>query len=225
MVTRFDPQVIIHTAGSNKPAETMDAVIRQGAANVAEAATACGARLIHISTDVVFDGQHAPYREPDPPRPVHAYGRAKAAAEAIVARHPRHVIVRTSLIYGLQEMDRGTSWIVEALQASRPVTLFTDQFRNPIWVDALCRACLELAEAPYTGILHVAGQQTLSRAEFGLKMLDWWGVQDRQTLSFGPGDADRWPADCTLDVSRARALLETPLPGVDEVLRAHKAGK
>jgi dTDP-4-dehydrorhamnose reductase len=129
--------------------------------------------------------------------------------------------VRTSLIYGLQEMDHGTSWVVEALRVGKRVTLFTDQIRNPIWVVSLGDACLELAELDYRGVLHVAGRQALSRAQFGLRMLGWWGVRRRDTLTLGPGDGERWPADCTLDVGRALGLLKTPLPGVDDVLRVH----
>ncbi|MDX1686428.1 MAG: SDR family oxidoreductase [Candidatus Promineifilaceae bacterium] len=212
------PDVIIHTAGSNRPAETMEAVIRQGTTWIAEAAAHQEARLIHISTDVVFAGQNAPYHETDPPNPLHAYGRAKADAEAKVKAHADHVIVRTSLIYGLEKMDRGTAWMVEALQAGRPVTLFTNQIRNPIWAKALSDALLELVTADYRGILHVAGSQRLSRAAFGVKMLDWWGITEREMLSFAPDDGGRWPLDCTLDTTRAQRVLQTPLPGVDEVL-------
>ncbi|HSM58764.1 MAG TPA: SDR family oxidoreductase [Candidatus Sulfomarinibacteraceae bacterium] len=218
LVADFGPEVIIHTAGSNRPAETMDAVIRQGAANVRAAAAACGARLVHISTDVVFDGQQAPYSENDPPSPIHDYGRAKAAAEQEVRRYEDHVVVRTSLIYGLERMDRGTRWIAEGLRAGKRVTLFVDQMRNPVWVQSLSHACLELAGLEYRGILHVAGAQRLSRAEFGLRMLDWWQIEARETLSFGPCDGERWPLDCTLDISRAGDLLQTSLPGVDDVL-------
>ncbi len=212
------PDVIIHTAGSNRPAETMEAVIRQGTTWITGAAAHYEARLIHISTDVVFDGQNAPYHESDPPDPLHVYGRAKADAEARVKTHADHVIVRTSLIYGLEKMDRGTAWMVEALQAGRPVTLFTNQIRNPIWAEALSDALLELATADYKGILHVAGSQRLSRAAFGVKMLEWWGITERETLSFGPDDGERWPLDCTLDITRAQRALQTPLPGVDQVL-------
>lgn len=218
LVDSFQPDVIIHTAGSNRPAETMDEVIRLGATHITEAATNVGARLIHLSTDVIFDGQQAPYREDDPPSPIHAYGRAKAAAEASVGRYSDHVIVRTSLIYGLELIDRGTGWMQAALVAGRPVTLFTDQMRNPVWAVTLSRACLELASLAYTGILHVAGQQRLSRAEFGLKMLDWWGIKGREGLHFGPSDPERWPQDCTLALDRARTVLQTSLPGVDTVL-------
>lgn len=220
LVSDFEPDIIIHAAGSSgRP--TMAEVIRLGAEHVTAAARQIGARLIHLSTDVVFDGRQGSYQEEDRPRPIHAYGRAKAEAEKIVAQHANHVIVRTSLIYGLEQMDHGTSWLVARLRKKEPVTLFVDQMRNPIWAISLSNACLELANHDYCGVLHVAGSQVLSRAQFGLRMLDWWGVDERDTLSLGPGDGDRWPADCTLDISHAQALLDTPLLGVDDVLAEH----
>ncbi len=218
LIDAFRPEVIIHTAGSNRPAETMDAVIRQGAGHVTEAARRHNARLIHISTDVIFDGRRAPYREADPPQPLHDYGRAKAAAEEIVAAYTNHVIVRTSLIYGLEQMDRGTEWVVQAIRRGEPVTLFTDQFRTPSLVTALAAALLELAAHPYTGILHVAGGQRVSRADYTLRLLRWWGVAPGEHITLGPSDGDRWPLDTTLDISRAQALLQTPLPGIDALL-------
>lgn len=218
LIDAFRPDVIVHTAGSNRPAETMDAVIRQGAEHVTEAASRHAARLIHISTDIIFDGRHAPYREEDRPQPLHAYGRAKAAAEGIVAGYAQHVIVRTSLLYGLEKMDRGTEWVVQAIRRGEPVTLFTDQFRNPILVTALAAALLELAEHTYTGILHVAGAQRVSRADYTLRLLRWWGVEPGKHVTLGPSDGDRWPLDTTLDISRAQALLKTPLPGIDALL-------
>lgn len=220
LVNKFRPDVVIHAAGSSGRPD-MAEVIGLGAEHVTDAATQVGARLIHLSTDVVFDGKQAPYREEDPPQPIHDYGRAKAQAEKIVARHADHVIVRTSLIYGLQRMDHSTAWTVDRMQKQKSVTLFEDQVRNPVWAISLSNACLELATLDYRGILHVAGSQILSRAQFGLRMLDWWRVAERSTLSLGPGDGERWPTDCTLDISRAQALLQTPLPGVDQVLRAH----
>jgi dTDP-4-dehydrorhamnose reductase len=218
LVAAFRPEVIIHLAGSNRPAETMDEVIRRGAEHVTTAARRHDTRLIHLSTDVIFDGRRAPYREEDPPRPLHAYGRAKAAAEQIVAQHANTVIVRTSLIYGLEKLDRGTQWVIEALKKGEPVTLFSDQMRNPVLAESLSRACLELAAHDYRGILHVAGADRISRADFTLRLLSWWGVVPAARISMAPGDAERWPQDTTLDTSRARALLRTPLPGVNLLL-------
>lgn len=218
LVTDFRPDVIIHLAGSNRPAATMDEVIRRGAEHITAAAMGCGARLIHLSTDVIFDGQQAPYREEDAPRPLHAYGRAKAAAEQIVSRHPDSVIIRTSLIYGLQKLDRGTGWVVEALKKGEPVTLFSDQIRNPVLADSLAQACLELAAHDYRGVLHVAGADRISRADFTLRLLSWWGIRAGAGLSIGPSDGRLWPRDTTLATGRARALLHTPFPGVNLLL-------
>jgi dTDP-4-dehydrorhamnose reductase len=220
LADQIRPQAIIHTAGSNR-SPNMEAVIENGTRHIVEAARLCQARLIHLSTDVVFDGRQGPYRESDPLNPRHAYGRAKAAAERIVAGHRDHVIIRPSLIYGLRIMDHSTAWIAAGLRAGQEVTLFNDQWRNPVWVEALSQACLELIESTFLGILHVAGRQAMTRAEFGVKMLDWWGIDDRASLRIGPSD-DRWPRDCRLDTSLAQRLLATRLPGLDEVLAAHR---
>ncbi len=222
LVSDFQPDIVIHAAGSNRSPD-MENVIRLGAEHICEAAKACGARLIHISTDVVFDGASPPYRESDRPNPIHDYGRAKATAEQIVAAMPDHVIVRTSLIYGLEIEDRSTEWMRRALLAGQAVTLFEDQIRNPVWVETLSRACLELAQSDFRGILNVAGSQQMNRADFGLRLLDWWGVTERSTLSVGPS-GNEWPLDCRLDLSLAQKTLATPLPGVDEVLRKARSG-
>lgn len=214
----WQPHIVIHAAGSDASPD-MTNVIVTGTDNICTAANDSCARLLFLSSDVVFDGQHAPYRESDAPHPIHAYGRAKATAESRVAALTDYAVVRTSLIYDVQPGGHNFDWLLSALRQKKPVTLFTDQWRNPIWAVTLCHALLELARLDYVGVLHVAGIQPLTRAEFGLKMLDWWGVTDRETLSLGPGDSRRWPADCRLDVSRAASLLQTPLLGVDDVLR------
>lgn len=218
----FQPAAVIHTAGSNRSPD-MEQVIVEGTRHLVEATAANNTRLIHLSTDSIFDGTAAPYDETAAPTPINAYGRAKATAEAIVRDHPNHVIVRTSLIYGLEEMDIGTSWMVEALHAGRPVTLFTNQVRNPIWVESLSQACLELTQPGsvgyrYIGILNVAGRQVLTRAEFALRLLDWWGITERETLTTGLAEGGRWPLDCRLTLDRANSLLKTSLHGVDNVL-------
>lgn len=217
LVARYQPHVIIHTAGSNR-IPNMTAVICQGTANICRAATAVGARLLHLSTDSIFSGRAAPYDETAVADPINEYGRAKAAAEQMVQQFPNAVIVRTSLIYGLQQMDHGTAWMARALQAGHPVQLFDNQIRNPVWAESLSRACLELAQTDYVGVLNVAGQQAMSRAEFSLRLLDYWQVQPRQTLTVAPSIGDQWPLDCRLDLSRATAVLQTPLLGVDQLL-------
>ncbi len=220
-VAFLQPDVIIHTVGSNR-GEHYEDVIRWGTQNIVDAARRIRARLIHISTDAIFDGTMSPYDETAVPKPVNEYGRAKADAEVIVGGYDNHVIVRTSLIYGLELMDNSTKWMKQALEADESVTLFENQIRNPVWAKTLSRACLELVGHDFTGILNVAGQQTLTRADFALKMLDWWKITQRDSLTIGLAD-EKSPLDCAMDVSLATAVLQTPMFGVDEVLELNRS--
>jgi dTDP-4-dehydrorhamnose reductase len=222
LILTCQPEIIIHLIGSTGD---MAVAIRQGTGNIMWVARELGAQLIHLSTDAIFRGDAAPYDETAVPDPITPYGRAKADAEAIVQQYPNSVIIRTSLIYGLKQMDHGTRWMAEALSNGEPVTLFSNQIRNPVWVNSLCAAILELAHNRYTGILNVAGNQVLSRAEFALKMLDYWQVQPRDSLTIAPATSG-WPLNCELDLRKATAVLKTTLPGVDNLLKhAQKQAK
>jgi len=228
LVDAVHPAVIVHTAALNPgQGPGFEAANVAGTRHVACAASACGARLIHLSSDVVFDGEKGNYTEEDLPAPLTPYGQSKALAEEEVrASGAEAVIVRTSLIYGWRpRMGRHTRWMVDDLEAGKPVRLFTDELRCPIWVESLAAAVVELAGLDYTGVLHVAGAQPLSRYEFGLRLLRFHGVDGGRVVPTRRSEIDLpGPLDCTLDCSRARALLCTPLPGVDEVLEAQGAG-
>lgn len=224
LIADLAPQAIIHTAAIN-PGRGSDEAMRRinadGSRYITEAAAAAGARLVHVSTDVVHDGRHAPYADDARPTPLNEYGRSKAAAEAVVAEiTPQAAIVRTSLIYGLTEMDRGTEGFVKKLEAGQPLLLFNDVIRQPVWVDSLAEALLKLVATDFAGILNVAGRQALTREEFGRRMLAWWQVDPRGLLQSGRAAdiSETIPLDLRLSINRAEQLLQMTLPGVDEVL-------
>jgi len=231
LVDAVRPAVVVHTAALNLgQGADFEATNVAGTRHVARAASVCGARLIHLSSDVIFDGETGNYAEEDSPAPITPYARSKALAEeAVRASGAEAVIVRTSLIYGWRpRMGRQVRWIVEGVRSGQLVRLFTDELRCPIWVESLAAAVVELAEMEYTGILHVAGAQVLSRHEFGLRLLRFYGLDPSPVIpALSPVNESSMcrPLNCTLDCSRARSLLRTPLPGVDEVLEAQGAGK
>jgi dTDP-4-dehydrorhamnose reductase len=224
VVTGIKPQAIIHAAAINPGRDNDEAMMRinaHGSRYIAEAARAVGARLIYVSTDVVHGGQNAPYDDEAEPSPVNGYGRSKAAGEASVLELvPQAAIVRTSLIYGLRLMDRGTAGFVERLKSGEPLILFNDVIRQPVWVETLVEALLKLVEIEFGGRLNVAGRQALTRAEFGRRMLDWWGVETGPNIR--PGRAAdisaTIPLDLRMSVDKAEQLLQMTFPGVDEVL-------
>ena len=192
---------VIHTAyrqGEDEWSTNVD-----GSAAVARAAR--GRRLVHVSSDVVFDGLRGRYREEDAPAPVNSYGRSKAEAERRVAQlHDGPLIVRTSLIYGGAEPGP------QERLAREGTRFFVDELRSPVHVGDLADALLELVALDVTGPLHVAGADDVSRYDFA-KLLGAGEIEAAHTTP------DRAP-NVTLDSSRGQALLKTRLRGVYETL-------
>lgn len=218
---QFSPDIIIHTAFRQHGPE-LTATTATGAGNIAQAAAARGIRLIHMSSDALFDGEpREVYTENDPPNPITAYGEAKAAAETLVAAaHPKAAIVRTSLIYGFDPPDMHTRFALDAAAGRRAEALFTDELRCPIYVEDLAAALLELAELPYAGVLHIAGAETLSRYDLGRKLVAAHGGDPEALKSaLSSEQLVRRPRNCAMSIARAQTLLRTTLRGVHEVLR------
>jgi dTDP-4-dehydrorhamnose reductase len=200
---RLRPATVIHTAYRQEDAR----VNVEGSENVARAAAAIGARLVHLSSDVVFDGRKGePYVEGDPLSPVNEYGASKAEAERrVAAAHPDALIVRTSLIVGGAQPSK------HELAAAGPGPWFTNEMRSPVQVTDLAQALLELAELDGAGPLHVAGADGVSRAELAELVVG-------RPVPTAEAPPTR-PLDCRLDSSRAQAMIRTRLRGVREVLR------
>lgn len=218
--TDFRPTVVIHTACRHDGPE-LQAVTTTGARLVAEVAQQMGVRFLHLSSDVIFSGTLGrPYTESDLPDPVTAYGRAKAEAEyQVLAVHPQATIIRTSLIYGFDPLDRHSRFILEIADGKRSDRLFHDEYRCPIMVDDLVAALLELATLPYHGVLNIAGGERVSRYEFGVLLATWHG---RNPDRIGQTSVHTFPTprprDCALDIRMAQRMLKTPLRGVGSVL-------
>jgi dTDP-4-dehydrorhamnose reductase len=199
-----------------------------GARHIAAAATRVGARLIAMSTDVVHDGTSAPYADDAPANPINTYARTKAAAEdSILDIDPSAVVVRTSLMYGLDTMDRGTAEFADRLVRNETLQLFTDVVRNPIWVETLAQAIVRLADTDVSGLLNIAGRQAVTREDYARKLLAHWDIDDRGLIEpvRAAEISDTIPLDLRLDSTRAEELLGMPFPGVDEVLAGNRRPK
>jgi dTDP-4-dehydrorhamnose reductase len=213
------PAVVIHTA-YRQHGPTAHAVNAEGARNVAAAARAVGARLVHVSSDAIFDGDgDRPLREEDAARPVTEYGATKAAAEPLVmAAHPDALMVRTSLLVGGpgHEPSPHEQLALSAARGEREVAFFTDEIRSPIQVGDLARALLDLAAIGARGPLHLGGPDAVSRLELAQLVVRAAGL-DPAALRGRPAPPGR-PRFCPLDSSRALALLRgAPPRGVCEL--------
>lgn len=212
------PDVVIHAAAMAGVADChrdparAEVINTRGSARIAELAEQSGARLVHVSTDMVFDGERGGYREEDAVAPLSKYGRTKAEAERVVLAHPRTVVVRVSLLFGPGVGERRTFFDeqVAALKEGRPLTLFHDEWRTPLSLLAAARGLLDIAESDVVGLLHMGGPERLSRLDMGRRLaaflgLDPVGIVSASRLS-APAVEPR-PRDLSLDSSKWRRLF------------------
>jgi len=182
-------------------------------------------RLIHCSTDSIFDGEHAPYGEEARPGPVNCYARTKVEAEGIVrSLEPQSVIARLSLVMGLPLLGAGNSFLpkmLAALRARRPVDMPAREVRTPIDVITAGRALLELAAHDFSGTIHLAGSSSLNRFEMGTRLAVHFNLPPELIVPTDPskiaGRAPR-PRDVSLKNVRAATVLRTPMLGLEAAL-------
>ena len=145
----------------------------EGPENIARLCTRKGARLLHISTDYVFDGNgKRPYLETDPVCPQGAYGRTKAAGETrVLAATPNPVILRTAWLYG----EHGPNFVTTMLrlmQAKDEIGVVADQYGSPTWARDLSTAIADIVTRPDfpSGIWHFTNAGQTTWHEFALEI-------------------------------------------------------
>ena len=190
------------------------AVNGAGAANVASACAAEGARLVHISTDFVFDGEKpGPYTEEDEPNPLSVYGSSKLAGEeAVVSLMSTALIVRTAWIFG----PGGANFPSKILARARDgheLRVVDDECGSPTYTVHLARGILALARARAEGVYHLTSQGSCTRFEFAREIVAGVGL----VASVVPVKTDDFPTkalrprNSVLDCSKASALgVELP---------------
>jgi dTDP-4-dehydrorhamnose reductase len=203
--------------GAESDPDGADAVNALGADNVANAAAHVGARLVHVSTDYVFDGERSPdegpYVESDVPAPHSVYGASKLAGEeAVVAAGGSHAIVRSSWLFGVGGRNFVATML--ALGAERAeVTVVTDQVGCPTATAHLAPALLALAhDEDAQGLFHVAGGGRCSWNDLAVETFRQAGIACRVlpcTTADMPRPAPR-PAFSALASERDDAPLLPP---------------
>jgi dTDP-4-dehydrorhamnose reductase len=204
-VREWKPSAVVHLAYRKDDPRS----IVVASENVACGAAAVKARLVHLSTDVVFGGRPAPYREHDAPTPITDYGRWKAEAEErVAAHHPAALMLRTSLLYGTTFMSQIQRDVELALRGRSTMTFFTDEVRCPVHALDVATAIAVLADRrDVVGPLHLAGPEAVSRADLARAFASRLGLDPRRvpTSSVANSRLER-PARVVLDSSAADAL-------------------
>jgi dTDP-4-dehydrorhamnose reductase len=220
VIAAAEPRAIVNCAAwtdvdAAETAEaTATAVNGAGAGNVARAAAETGARVVHISTDYVFDGtKTTPWVESDPAGPIDAYGRSKLVGEQeVAAASGEHAIVRTAWLFGAGGRNFVDTML--ALGDERDeVSVVTDQVGSPTWTGHLAEAVIELAERRGdVGVFHAAGAGACSWYELAVEVFDRAGVRCRvlPTTAERFARAARRPAYSVLATERDAAPILPP---------------
>jgi len=223
------PQLIIHCAAvSRSPAcEADPALARKVNVEVTAglAELAADIPFLFFSSDLVFDGRKGHYVETDQAAPWCVYSETKIAAERIVLRNSKHIVVRVSLNGGTSPKgDRGFNEELRlAWEAGRTLKLFVDEFRCPMPAIVTARAIWELAGLNQPGLYHLAGTERLSRWEIGQLIASRCPHLNPRTEACSRADyqGPPRPPDTSLNCARIQQLLSFRLPGLGEWLRAN----
>jgi dTDP-4-dehydrorhamnose reductase len=236
---RHNPGVIINCAAytavdlcETEPAKA-SAVNADGVQNLALAARECGAKLVHISTDYVFDGtKKSPYVESDSPNPLSVYGKSKLEGEKLLAEtYDRHFIVRVAWLYG----TRGNNFLKtirgrarKCAASGEPLKVVKDQIGTPTYTMHVCRQLLSLMHTEHFGLYHCTNEGSCSWYDFAGAIVKAYGIKAHVvpcTTAEFPRPAPR-PANSVLENERLKKLGLNIMPqwekGLEEYLEEEK---
>ncbi len=179
VLAQAKPDVVINTAAMTQvdQCETdRDACWKNNVnavENLVRACTKTGTRLIHISTDFIFDGSHGPLDESAKPNPLSYYGASKLAAEEIVKKSSLDwTILRTVLVFGItRDMSRSNIvlWVKKSLEEGKTIQVVHDQWRTPTLAEDLAMGCLLAARKKAKGIFNVSGSEMMTPFDIAIQ--------------------------------------------------------
>ena len=231
VIADIKPVAVIHAAAITnsdycaKFSEKAFGVNVEGTKNLALAAEMIHARIIYLSTDLIFDGGRNFYIEEDVPMPICYYGMTKYEGELIVASiSSNYCIARLGLIFGQSVGNSScfTQKIIEKILYNQEIQLFNDEYRTPIYLDNLCALLDELiVRNELQGIYHLGGSERISRYDFGVRLAQVMGCDHSCIIPsslFDYSFIDPRPSDCSMNNRKALTVLNTKLMTIDEGL-------
>jgi dTDP-4-dehydrorhamnose reductase len=222
------PTAVIHTAAHSQPnfcqthPEESHTINVTASCNIADLCADNSIPCAFTSSDLVFDGLNAPYRETDAVCPVNLYGEQKAIAEAgMLERYPTTAVCRMPLMFGAPTPTAKSfiQPIIETLKSEKELSLFIDEFRTPVSGTTAAKGIL-LALEKVNGIIHLGGKERISRYDFGKLLVEVFQLPATGLKTCRQQDvkmpAPR-PADVSLDSSKAFGLGYKPLSLKEEL--------
>jgi dTDP-4-dehydrorhamnose reductase len=214
----ISPDAVLNCAGLTDvdACETEDFAVRkmniEGPRNLAQCSARFQCKLVHISSDYVFDGQKMipqPYFEDDYLNPLSAYGKSKVDSEVAVRDNsPNYIIVRSGWLYAFNGKNFVKSIVSKALRKRGEVLkVANDQFGSPTWAYRLALQIKALLENDGKGTYHATAEGYCSRFEYAAFVLEKLGIKatlEPCEMKDMNGFLARRPANCLLEIRRLR---------------------
>jgi len=215
------PDAVIHTAALSKAAlcEQNPTFSRQinveATRQIAQLSAKANIPLLFTSTNLIFDGKNAPYRESDAPSPLSEYGLQKSETEQVMlSEHPHSTVCRMPLMYGnLPDTNNFFLDWMHRLENGILLKAFTDEYRTPVHATDAALGLFLLLEKKKTGIWHLGGKVSISRYDFAMQMVNVFGFSQANVQPLTQAELNLTaprPADVSMDSSRVFALGYQP---------------
>jgi dTDP-4-dehydrorhamnose reductase len=228
------PDIVIHTTGLTN-IETCESnpdlaqyINTDLAVNVAKICVERNITLVHISTDHLFSASKSLVNETQALSPINVYGKTKALAEDhILDIYPHALVIRTNFYgWGTSYRNSFSDTIIKSLRTGQELSLFQDVFYTPIIIECLVNITHDLINMKACGVLHVVGDDHISKYEFGLKVVEVFKLDAKLIKSCNLSDKIKLvqrPNEMGLSNQNVSQLLGRKLGGLnDHLIRLHQ---
>ena len=233
-INKFFPDVIINAAAytavdkCESEKELAWKINVTGVENLIHYAKATDSRIIHVSTDYVFDGEAGPYDETQTPNPISYYGRTKLASEnSLKTSGIPHAIIRTNVLYGPAKYGRPdfVKWVVTSLRDGKEINIVDDQINNPTFLDDLVNGIDGLIRFKKSGLYNIGGKEFLDRYEFTLRIAEFFELDQSKIKRIKTADLNqpaRRPLKSGLIILKAETEIGYKPHTIEESLQVMK---
>jgi dTDP-4-dehydrorhamnose reductase len=182
-------------------------------------------KIIHLSTDYVFDGLKGPYKEEDQINPISVYGKTKYDAEKIVLDKNNNLVLRTNVLYDMLGNNKASflNWVVNNLKNKNSIQVVNDQFNNPTWTESIAEILVNCLNKNMSGLYHWGDQDYLSRYDFAIKIAESYNLKSDLIKQISTSQLKQMaprPLNGGLDQSKLKKYLNIIPPSINDCLDA-----
>ena len=227
-VEKYSPKIIINCAANvnvdelENNEELAISINAKGPENIAKVCNDNKIRLLHISSDGIFDGKQGMYTEEDVVNPINVYAKSKILGEKLISKNlENYLIIRTNF-YGFHNQKKFLfNWALSKLKNNEEIIGFTDIFFNPLEVTNLSKMIYELSEKKICGILNLSSNEVFTKFEFIKKISEVFDFDSKLIKSGSIEELNlnaKRPKNTTLSNEKAKKLLDTKIVTLDSWL-------